>query len=104
MEKEDSRKRNEIKMLKEENTKILEKLGQLQWDIDKRDAEIRAKEKMEKIRENTKLFNELIKKQTNVDENDSDMDVCEGDYTEEISELKTMQQNKEKGFKRTTPQ
>ena len=97
LEKEDLRKRNEIKMLKEENTKILEKLGQLQWNTDKRDAEIKAKEKMEKIKENTKLFNDLIKKQTN-EENNMDMEVCDGGYTNKT------QQNEGKEFKRTTTQ
>ena len=67
MEKEDRRKSDEIKKLKEENNKILEKLGQIQWDSDKKEAEIKAKEKIEKIKENTKLFNEIIKKQTNID-------------------------------------
>ena len=67
MEKEDRRKSDEIKKLKEENNKILEKLGQMQWDTDKKEAEIKAKEKIEKIKENTKLFNEIIKKQTNID-------------------------------------
>ena len=75
--------------------------------MDKKEAEIKAKEKIEKIKENTKLFNEIIKKQTNIDENkDEDMDVedCTGGVNNEISELQTLQQNKQTGFKRTSPQ
>ena len=63
MEKEDNRKSNEIKKLKEENVKMAEKLGQLQWNRDKLDAEFKAKEKMAKIKENTELFNRIIANQ-----------------------------------------
>ena len=106
LEKEDLRKSNEINKLKEENAEILEKLGLMQWNKDKRDAELKAKEKMEKIKQNTKLFNEIIRKQESGQENrivddEMAMEVVESD---EIEELQILNQNKQKGFSRTTPQ
>ena len=106
MEKEDSRKSNEIRKLKEENATILEKLGQLQWNKDKMDAELKAREKTENIKNNMKLFNEIIRKQENgmankkID-NEMPMEVFESD---DIIELQILQQNKQRGFSRTTPQ
>ena len=99
MEKEDLRKSIEIKKLKEENATILEKLGHLQWDKDKMDAEVKAKDKVEKMKKNMKLFNELIgEEKVN---SDNEMEVVECD---EISEVQTLQQNRTKGFTRTNPQ
>ena len=104
MEKEDLRKSNEIKRLKEENKTILEKLGQLQWNKDKMDAELKAKEKTEKIKRNMKLFNDIVgQKEVIKEKNDveNEMEVVECD---EISELYTLQQNKKNGSMRTSPQ
>ena len=107
LEKEDVRKSNEIKKLKEENVKILDKLGELQWNKDKMDAEMKAVEKKEKIKQNLKLFNELIGKQENKcenivsNENDTAMDVQDDD---DIEGLQRLQNNKQSGYMRTTPQ
>ena len=104
MEKEDLRKSNEIKKLKEENKTILEKLGQLQWNKDKMDAELKAKEKTEKIKRNMKMFNDIVGQKEDIKEKndvENEMEVVECD---EISELYTLQQNKKNGSMRTTPQ
>ena len=70
------------------------------------DAKLKAKEKMEKIKQNTKLFNKIIRKQESGQENrivddEMAMEVVESD---EIEELQILNQNKQKGFSRTTPQ
>ena len=111
MEKEDARKSEEIKKLKQENVKILKPLGQMQWNKDKMDAELKAKERLAKIKKNTILFNELIANKentekmemTNKKENDM-MEECDGGFQDEINDIQKVQQNKLKGFKRTTPQ
>ena len=109
MEKEDARKSEEIK---EENVKILEQLGQMQWNKDKTDAELKAKERLAKIKKNTILFNELIANKensektemTNKNENEMSMEVCDGGFQNEFNDIQKLQQNKLKGFKRRTPQ
>ena len=113
MQREETRKNNEIQKLKEENIKILEKLGQLQWEKDIMDAELKAKEKRKKMEENLILFNELIGKKADddksemrkkYDEKELNMEECDGGFSYEMTELLSLQQNKQKGFQRTTPQ
>ena len=113
MQKEEIRKNNEIKKLKEENTEILKELGQLQWKKDIMDAELKAKEKRKKMEENLILFNELIGKKADDEkseirkkdnEKELNMEECDGGFNYEMTELLSLQQNKQKGFQRTAPQ
>ena len=115
MEKEDNRKGNEINKLKEENVKMAEELGKIQWNKDKMDAEIKAKQKMAKIKENTILFNEIIandgmkrKNETFDNKNENEvvmnMEECDGGFRDEVIDVQRLHQNKQNGFKRTTPQ
>ena len=58
--KENRKRSDEIKKLKEENDKITTEIGQLHYNKDKGESERKAKEKVDKIKENTKLFNRII--------------------------------------------
>ena len=49
--------------MKEENAKLNQELGKIQFDKHTLDAEVKSEEKLRKIKKNTKLFNEIIKKQ-----------------------------------------
>ena len=114
LKKENTLKVKEYNQIKEENSKIKVKLGQIQWDKDKLEAEFKAREKLQKIKKNTKIFNDIIEKQIeNGEIKDVNIDIyrmeeCnEGEESNENTgsdSLKTLVENKIKGGKRTSPQ
>ena len=60
MKKTENNRKNEMKKEKEENTQLNLEIGKLQYNKDKLEAEVKAEEKLKKIRENTLLFNKII--------------------------------------------
>ena len=111
--KEEVKRKAEVTKLKSENEKISIEIGQLQYDKDKFEAEVKAKEKLSKIKQNTKLFNELIEKQIddgsikNVDitkYKDAEMEECDGGFGNDSLDLDSLRRNKMAGGKRTSPQ
>ena len=63
LKKQDGLRKAEVKKLKEENNKLNLEIGKIQFDKDKFEANVKAEEKLRKIKANTKLFNEIIEKQ-----------------------------------------
>ena len=105
----------ELNKVKQENEKICAEIGRLQFDKDKVEAQVKAKEKLSKIKENTKLFNRIIQNQiddgsvVNVDisKYEEKADAMEGDndgFGNDSLDLDRLRKDMRKGGRRTSPQ
>ena len=103
--------------MKEENDKLNVELANMQNKKETSEVELKAKEKIDKIKENTKLFNKIIKEKVQSGEYqdidiskyvDEEMEECDGgDVSSETTgygSLNRIIMNKKLGGKRSSPQ